>query len=147
MRPGTSDGSPGAVLGGGVGDPAGVGDGPGEPPGEGAGVGVGDGLGPGAPCAWSSSRSESPSAGAQTTFVADATMIRWNSGKLLAVDCRYTGWRYSSESPTGTTIRLPRTTWLPDWLHNVNCALICGSWSMRASIWAGPNTVVSVGNL
>ena len=43
-----------------------------------------------------------------------------------------------SESPTGTTIRLPRITLLPDWSQSVNWALMIGSWSIRASIWAGP---------
>ena len=36
-------------------------------------------------------------------------------------------------------------TVLPPWLHSVNCWLICGSWTMRASIWAGPKIVVSAG--
>ena len=51
------------------------------------------------------------------------------------------------ESWTGTTIRLPRTTVLPDWFQSVSWELIAGSWSMRASIWAGPKTDVSGGNL
>ena len=51
-----------------------------------------------------------------------------------------------SESPTGTTMRLPRMTLLPDWFQSVIWALIVGSWSMRASIWAGPKIVVSAGN-
>ena len=51
------------------------------------------------------------------------------------------------ESWTGTTIRLPRTTVLPDWFQSVSWELIAGSWSIRASIWAGPKTDVSGGNL
>ncbi len=51
-----------------------------------------------------------------------------------------------SESPSGTTMRLPRMTVLPDWFQSVICWLMIGSWSMRASIWAGPKTVVSAGN-
>ena len=50
-----------------------------------------------------------------------------------------------SVSPIGTTMRFPRTTWLPDWFQSVTCALMIGSWSIRASIWAGPKTDVSVG--
>jgi len=50
-----------------------------------------------------------------------------------------------SASPTGMTIRLPRMTLLPDWFHRETWALIVGSWSIRASIWAGPSTVVFVG--
>ncbi len=46
----------------------------------------------------------------------------------------------------GTTMRLPRTTELPLWFHRVICAEMIGSWSIRASICAGPNTVVSAGN-
>ena len=33
----------------------------------------------------------------------------------------------------------------PDWSHSEICWEISGFWSMRASIWAGPNTRVSVG--
>ena len=36
-------------------------------------------------------------------------------------------------------------TLLPDWLQSVNWALISGSGSIRASIWAGPKIDVSVG--
>ena len=50
------------------------------------------------------------------------------------------------ESPIGTTIRLPRMTALPDWFQSEICWLMIGSWSMRASIWVGPRTVVSAGN-
>ena len=49
-------------------------------------------------------------------------------------------------SSSGTTIRLPRMTLLPDWFHSEIWALITGSWSIRASIWAGPKIVVSAGN-
>ena len=42
-------------------------------------------------------------------------------------------------------MRLPRTTWLPDWFHSVTCELIWGSWSIRASIWTGPKIDVSRG--
>jgi len=41
-------------------------------------------------------------------------------------------------------MRLPRTTELPLWFHREIWALIDGSWSIRASIWAGPKIVVSV---
>ena len=75
-----------------------------------------------------------------------ATTIFWNSGNADEVDWRYTGWRYRSASPTGTTIRLPRMTRDPLWFHSVTCALIVGSWSIRASICAGPKIVVSDGN-
>ena len=37
-------------------------------------------------------------------------------------------------------------TELPAWLQSVTCWLMIGSWSMRASIWAGPKIVVSAGN-
>ena len=50
------------------------------------------------------------------------------------------------DSPSGTTIRLPRITWLPDWFQSETCWLMIGSWSIRASIWAGPKTVESDGN-
>ena len=36
-------------------------------------------------------------------------------------------------------------TSLPELRHSVNCSLMIGSWSMRASIWAGPKIVVSTG--
>ena len=36
-------------------------------------------------------------------------------------------------------------TLLPDWFHSETCALMIGSWSIRASIWAGPKIVVSAG--
>ena len=83
----------------------------------------------------------------QTIVVGLATMICWNSGNAEElVDWRYTGCRYRSESPTGTTIRLPRTTLLPLWFQSVIWALIVGSASMRDSIWAGPKIVVLDGN-
>jgi hypothetical protein len=37
-------------------------------------------------------------------------------------------------------------TLLPDWFQSETWALISGSWSILASIWAGPKTVVSAGN-
>ena len=37
-------------------------------------------------------------------------------------------------------------TLLPDWFQSETCWLMIGSWSIRASIWAGPKTVVSAGN-
>ncbi len=37
-------------------------------------------------------------------------------------------------------------TLLPAWSHSEIWALITGSWSMRASICCGPNTVVCAGN-
>ena len=40
--------------------------------------------------------------------------------------------------PTGSTMRLPRTTVLPDWFQSVICELISGSMSIWASICAGP---------
>ena len=48
-------------------------------------------------------------------------------------------------SSSGTTIRLPRMTLLPDWFQSETWALMSGSWSIRASIWAGPKIVVSAG--
>ena len=36
-------------------------------------------------------------------------------------------------------------TLLPDWFQSETCALMSGSWSIRASIWAGPKIVVSAG--
>ena len=50
-----------------------------------------------------------------------------------------------SESPSGTTMRLPRMTVLPAWFQSEICWLMIGSWSIRASIWAGPKIVVSAG--
>ena len=38
----------------------------------------------------------------------------------------------------GITSRLPRSTREPCWFHSVSWAEIVGSWSIRASIWAGP---------
>ena len=81
----------------------------------------------------------------QTTFVGDVTTIFWNWGNAEPVDCRYTGCRYSSEFATGTTIRLPRMTLLPDWFQSVTWALMIGSWSIRPSIWAGPRIEVCTG--
>ena len=37
-------------------------------------------------------------------------------------------------------------TSLPLWFQSEICALIVGSWSIRASIWDGPKIVVSAGN-
>ena len=53
---------------------------------------------------------------------------------------------YKSESWSGITSRLPMMTLLLTWPQSVICWLMIGSWSMRASIWAGPKIVVSAGN-